>query len=239
MAVIDSGIGGLSVLNKLAQTFKGERFIYFGDNENAPYGNKSVDQLYSLAQKSVSEVKRYQIKALVLGCNTLSTNLFSEISSWANVPTFGVFPPVDYVVGKFSKIALLSTVRTAERYKFIPDLDVFAFKNLAFDIENNTDDFSKVDFLSHFTKIDLRKSKNTRYDAIILGCTHYNFIKKQIVDHFQPLFVLSGEDKLIFELKKFGLDIKSLGKHYRNRVLFLGKSAQFNKNVCVKSGWRW
>jgi glutamate racemase len=118
-------------------------------------------------------------------------------------------------------------------------LDVLPFPSLAEDIENNINDLSKLIFSSHFTSQANKKIKNKRYDAVILGCTHYNFIKKQIQDHFRPLFVLGGEKKLVNELINFGLDVKSSVNYKRKRVSFLGECAKYNKNVCVKSGYWW
>ena len=74
IAVIDSGIGGISVLRELIKSFPCEKFLYFGDNKNTPYGNKSKRDLLNLAIHNINILKSYPIKAIVLACNTLSVN---------------------------------------------------------------------------------------------------------------------------------------------------------------------
>ena len=95
IAVIDSGFGGISVLHKLVEKFPNEHFIYFGDNDNAPYGNLSKTNLLRLVIKSIDFVKGYNVKGIVLACNTLSVNLFMEIKEYSGLPTFCTFPPVE------------------------------------------------------------------------------------------------------------------------------------------------
>ena len=79
IALLDSGIGGISVLKELVNRFPNESFLYFGDNLNAPYGNRNKYDMLSLVMKNIDEIKRYPLKAIVLACNTLSVNLIAEI----------------------------------------------------------------------------------------------------------------------------------------------------------------
>ena len=112
IAVIDSGIGGISVLSSLIKLMPNERYLYFSDSKNLPYGNKSVDCLWQITERNLEEILRYEIKALVVGCNTLSVNLLDKISSYSKVETFGVFPPVTKSLN-YSKNSLLLWNRRA------------------------------------------------------------------------------------------------------------------------------
>ena len=232
IAIIDSGIGGLNLLKNLCLTYPNEKYVYFGDNENAPYGNKSIDELFDISKRNVEYLKKFNIKRLILGCNTLSTCLLNEISCVANIKTIGVQPPVDYALKRYNKVLLVATNRTAERFNDKRNLDVIGFENLAEDIEKNVFNLSSVKLDWHLKNKKIINDKKTNpYDAIILGCTHYGFIKKQFIDHFRPRNLLCSED--FFEDKRIIDDkiLKSQVNYKDFSVLFVGRSAKFNKKV--------
>ena len=85
IAVLDSGVGGLSVLSVLEKKFPNERFLYFGDNGNAPYGNRSKQNLLSITLKNIDYIKSYDVKAIVVACNTLSVNIIYNIKEYSGL----------------------------------------------------------------------------------------------------------------------------------------------------------
>ena len=103
IAVLDSGVGGLSVLCALQKKFPFERFLYFGDNGNAPYGSRSIRNLLSITIKNIDYIKSYGLKAIVVACNTLSVNIIYNIREYSNLPVFGIFPPVERCVAENKK----------------------------------------------------------------------------------------------------------------------------------------
>ena len=230
IAVIDSGVGGVSVLNELIKLMPGENFLYFGDNENAPYGNRSERELLYLVFNIVKYLETYKIKAMVIGCNTLSTTVFQKIKEFCKVPIFGVFPPVEKVILENDNVLLLATCRTAENFKDTKGVRAVGLSDLALDIERNVNDLSKIDFNRHFFNIE------GHYDAIILGCTHYNFIKNEIYDYFCPLKIYCGETFTANSVLNYLKKTKSLVINKRFSVLFTGKFAEKNKLFFEKSG---
>lgn len=80
VAVIDSGIGGFSVLSEMLKIMPNENYIYFGDNQNAPYGNRTNSDLFSITMQNLMYLHTFNIKAIVFGCNTISTNLLSKVA---------------------------------------------------------------------------------------------------------------------------------------------------------------
>ncbi len=241
IAIIDSGVGGLSVLKNLYNSFPNEKFLYFGDNDNAPYGNKDKKILLEITKKNIDFIKSFGVKILILGCNTLSALILDEIKEYSNILTFGVFPPVEYAIGKGKKVLLLSTVRTAERYASIDGLDTLGLIDLAKDVEKNHFFLSDIDIKNHIENLSVGHFTNQKgyYDAIILGCTHYFFVKNKIIDHFQPREIFSSEDFIVKELNKYCKLSKTIEKSRENNILFVGKNAEFNKNFSVKSGCLW
>lgn len=240
IAVLDSGIGGISLLNGLTHSLPNQNFLYFGDNDNAPYGNKSRRELLSIALKNVDFIKRYKVKMIVLGCNTLSANFITEIADYSNVKTFGVFPPVERAIMSGGKTLLLCTKKTSERFFGINGVDVVALTNLATDIEQNAFNLKNVDVQHNLYKYSEGKfcDKKGYYDNLILGCTHYEFVKNKILDHFRPQNVLSGNHFAIKNILKYLSTQKSSVKHLRKEVLFIGKNAEFNKKFYVSGGQR-
>ena len=238
IAVFDSGIGGISMLNELIRLMPNERFIYFGDNENAPYGNKSKRELFELAISGVERLNSFPIKALVLGCNTLSANLIGEIRGYSKVPTFGVFPPIERCVVNGERTLVLCTVQTREKIKNHYGVDVVGLKNLASEIERCAFCLNDVDFSKNLSLYSVGKfcDKKEYYDTIILGCTHYEFIKNKISDHFRPRKILSGNFFTAMKVKKYFENHKSLENNYQNSVIFIGENAGFNQNFFVLSG---
>ncbi len=238
IAVLDSGIGGISVLKKIEKAFPYENFLYFGDNLNAPYGNRSRQNLLSLAIHNINIIKAYPVKMLVLACNTLSVNILNEIKEYSNMVVFGIFPPVESLMCSGKKTILLSTVKTSEIFKSNDKFESVGFYDLASSIESNLFCLERVNFLSCKTNssLNLKNCKKGDFQNVILGCTHYNFIKTQIVNHFQPQNVYDGTDNLIFQMQKVVKKPKSLGKHYQNKILFVGENAKLNQEFYVKSG---
>lgn len=237
IAVLDSGAGGLSLLKKLTETFPSEKFLYFGDLKNAPYGNKSVAQLKKITELNIDKIKQFPIKAIVLGCNTLSVTLRSDIENYAAVPVIGVYPPVEMFLSQNKKVLMLSTVRTSEKFLGYKGLDVVGLKTLARDIEYNMFNLQAVD-LERNLKNSFGKytDKKGYYDVIILGCTHYIFVKNKILDHFCPKKIISGEEFSVKQLKKLLPIPKKQVKHCKNQVLFLGEFAKYYKKIYVNGG---
>ena len=232
IALLDSGIGGISTLNEMVKIMPNERYIYFGDNLNAPYGNRTVYDLYSRAINNISLIKGYGVKAIILACGTLSSNLLGKIRDREGESVFGVFPPVESTVMKYNKVLLLATQRTAERYQGIKNLTAIGLPNLAKDIERNMFSLERVNVLPHLQNAGVKG----RFDAVILGCTHYIFIKNQILDHFCPQFLTDGNHFTAKAVKNFLENKKSSVNYYQNKVLFAGNCSKINKEFCVRSG---
>lgn len=238
IALLDSGIGGISVLNELVKNFPNESFLYFGDNNNSPYGNKNVYQLLSLTLKNIDIIKSYPVKAIVVACNTLSVNIINNIIEYSSIPVFPIFPPVENCVMSGQRTLLLATNMTAKNYTPNSRVDIVGMSNLVFDIEKNMFDLQKVSIKNNLINgsSGVFVNKKNYYQTVILGCTHFNFVKNQILDHFQPQKLIDGTTFVIFWLKKFLQSTKSLYNYRRFKVLFIGDNARFNEQFFIKSG---
>lgn len=257
IAVLDSGIGGLSVLEELIKLMPNENYLYFGDNSRAPYGNRTSQNLLEISMQNLLSVLPLGVKAVVFGCNTISTTVLSKLKDYLpNVEIFGTFPPVEINLLRKRKTLLLCTSKTAENYKSNNLLTVVPLCDLALDVEKNIFNISKINLQSHLKKsFDyLTKSKDKHlttlgdcltteklkiifdhkiryFDAVIMGCTHYFFVRDKILNHFQPQVLLGGEFFVARKVKSFLENNKSLEKTKRNDIFFFGENASFNAKV--------
>jgi len=240
IAILDSGLGGLAVLNKLIEKLPNERFLYYGDGVNAPYGNRSVNELYSIALKRIEEMSKYPLKAVVLACNTLSVNVRAKIENSLGIPVFGVFPSIEKYIMCGKPCLLLATERTAEKFINMPHVDVVGLKTLARDIEYNMFNMHAVDLNKNLTRsVGNFVNEKGYYNAVILGCTHYIFIRNKILDHFCPKIIEDSTTFTIKKVKEYIINNKSLVNHKGFDLKFIGEHATVYKNFCVSSGQEW
>lgn len=223
IGVLDSGVGGLSVLKKLVKSFPKERFVYFGDNLNAPYGEKSVSELLHLAVQNALFLQNYNIKALVLACNTLSLTVLEKVKDFLNIPVFGVFPPVEREILSKRKTLLLATPRTCSFYKENEYLTVYPLKDLAREIESNLYNVNSINVKS------VLPFYSGQFDSVILGCTHYEFVKNKIYNHLKPLLITDGTDFTIKKLIDNGFLSDNCKIARKNQVKFVGENKFTNE----------
>lgn len=185
----DSGIGGLSTLAKTIQLLPHENFIYFADNANVPYGNKTQKQVCELVLGNISVLlNQFKVKMIVIACNTATSLAIDEIRAKIHIPVVGIEPAI-FIAKKKSKskhILVIATKGTISSKRFLIlkkssgcTVHSLALKKLASKIENGflTNSLNIFEEIELINKI---KSKDHKIDQIILGCTHYSFIADEI-----------------------------------------------------------
>lgn len=255
VGVLDSGIGGISLLLKLNKLTSNKTVFYYSDSQNLPYGNKGASELYELAVEGVLTLKACGVSVIFIACNTLSAVVFSALKErFADITFYGVFPPIEKVVMEGVRPLLLCTVATAKAYSDC-EVDLLPFRNLAKDIEGSFN-FNSINLEEHLQEA-MRERAKTCFDhetsvlttkkppfnlnnnfyqkrVVILGCTHYFFIKNLIIDHFQPQKILDGSDFAVSKFIKENKEIKTLDYYKRNKILFVGKDSKKNLNFYNK-----
>lgn len=182
--VIDSGLGGLSTLAEIITLTKAN-FIYFADNKNSPYGNKSDEFLKNRLYGIINSLqKKYTFSMVILACNTATTSAIKYLrNQFPKLSFIGTEPAYKLALDKnFKRPAILATPRTItniskklnKNYNLIPN------KVLASLIEQN---FTTSSIYSNFLlikEIFKLKNKTALNDCLVLGCTHYVFIKDKL-----------------------------------------------------------
>lgn len=198
IGVFDSGIGGLSVLQALQKELPHERFVYLADNAHAPYGEKSEAHV-SLRTHAAAEflLGRYQIKALVVACNTATAAAIHELRlQHPALPVVGLEPALKpaLTLSHTRRIGVMATRGTVGSDKFArlltsvkneAQFEVQACNGLALAIEQCAlPDHAVVaqEEIAHLVKtytgaMGQFGSAPGEIDTLVLGCTHYVFIE--------------------------------------------------------------
>ena len=103
IAVFDSGVGGLTVYEKLKTILPNENYIYFGDLKNSPYGQKSKAQLIEITSNIFNYFKSRDVKAVVMACNTTSANVYEEFK---NSFDFKIYPIIQTCAKVISELPI-------------------------------------------------------------------------------------------------------------------------------------
>jgi glutamate racemase len=185
--VLDSGVGGISVLKECIKLMPNENFLYVADNKHAPYGNKTKRRLNKIALKNILYyTNNYNIKLILLACNTLTATSIEYLRRKTNYTYVGVEPAIKKAVEKGNKnILLISSNATLKhnkklhmyRQKLSNKTYFYPLKDLAKKIDDNLNDLNAVQPYLDKTFINY---KNKNINSVVLGCTHYKFVKEQI-----------------------------------------------------------
>ena len=188
IGVFDSGVGGISVLRELVATLPNEDFIYYGDSANAPYGEKSRDQVVRLSRGIVDSLLDEGVKAIVIACNTATSAAAAELrADYAFVPIIGVEPALKpaTLAPDVKRILVMATPITlrldkyqqlAEKWGGGHEVISAPCPGLAARIERGDLDAPDLSQLIE----ELVGAYAGQVDGIVLGCTHYAFVADQI-----------------------------------------------------------
>ena len=194
VGVIDSGVGGLSVLRALQKAMPHERFLYLGDTARAPYGTRSRETITAYVAQMTDWLEQHGVKQLVAACNTITVLGTDVIRGAHPFSVIGMSKAVAEVLKatKNKNVGLMATdftVGTGAHRKEIqaaePAAEVFGVGCTKFVplIEGNR--FGSPELQAAITEYaEALKAKNV--DTVILGCTHYPFVKTYLEEAFGP-----------------------------------------------------
>ena len=188
---LDSGLGGLSVIKEVKKLLPRENIEYFADNLRQPYGEKNQDDLIDYTIQIISFLLKKKIKICVIACNTATAASLKKTKAYFSIPIIGVIQPaVQDAIKKTSnkRIGVIATEFTTkngaypeEIKRIAPEIKVFS---------NFCPEFVPIVEAGEFTAPKtyetalkyLKPLKEAQIDTLILGCTHYSFLKKVISD---------------------------------------------------------
>lgn len=189
IAVFDSGLGGISVLRHLLQLMPGERYLYFGDSANAPYGSRPTVEVRELTLAAVEKLLAQKpLKALVLACNTATAAAVQELrETYPELIVIGIEPALKVAADHYpgGRIGVMATEVTLREEKFDSLLHRFhencsiakiPMPGLVQLVEAGKTDSPEMEGLLK----NLLEPYIGKLDAVVLGCTHYPLAAKAI-----------------------------------------------------------
>lgn len=209
VGVFDSGIGGLSVLRELEKILPNEDFYYYGDSLNNPYGEKSDEELFEITSGVVDYLVNKGCRVIVIACNTATTRCMKYLrEKYKDIIFVGTVPAIKVACDRdFKNTLVMATPATIEsertmeliRDNIRKDQNIYlvACPGLANAIEDN--DQEKIEAI---LKDTFREYKDKEIDSIVLGCTHYPFIKEDILKEMPGVILLDGFRGVAMEVKR-------------------------------------
>lgn len=196
--VLDSGSGGLWTLNRIKRILPSEHYLFFMDKLHCPYGNKMPLFLKYISYKNIKKILNcFDIKLIVLACNTLSTVCFNFLQNRIKIPIIKIEPFVKKLAKTKQNTLIIATKNTILHNKLLKKLKIkkniymFGFPNLAKKIDSVGKNF---DILIPELKSNLAQYQSVGIKNIVLGCTHFNYIRNQLLSIFPNVKFFENSD---------------------------------------------
>ena len=216
IGIFDSGIGGLTVAYAINKVLPNEKIVYFGDTQHLPYGNKSIEKIQNYSIKIVDFLLKKKCKAIIIACNSASSVAYQQIVKKVEneVLVFDVINPVINYISTRKHIQHIGVIGTnATIYSGIYKTHI---NNIRKDIKVSSlatpllasliEEDDKKLYQKGIIESYLENNKLKNIDSLILGCTHYPLIEKQINDFY------SKKVEIISAIKYIGQNVKEMLK---------------------------
>lgn len=202
IGIFDSGIGGTSIWKAIHGLLPDEKTIYLADSKNAPYGQKTKNEIVALSKKNVDFLLEQNCKLIVVACNTATTNAIAELRNEYNVPFIGIEPAIKPAANnsKTQVIGILATKgtlnsdlfhKTAQMFHDTTIIEQVGYGLVQLIEDGNLNSPEMATLLESYLKPMIAAN----IDYLVLGCSHYPYlipqIKKILPEHIQ--IIDSGE----------------------------------------------
>ena len=198
IGVFDSGLGGISVLRQLHKQLPNEDFLYFGDSANAPYGTKTEAEIRALCLNVVKRFEERGIKALVIACNTASSAAGAMLREKLTIPVIAMEPALKpaSMLTHGGKVLVLATPVTLRLAKFQRLMELYGKDALPMPCPGLMDLVEQGHITDDAPAAYLREVRkklgDTQIDAVVLGCTHYVFLRAAAKSVFPEAEIVDG-----------------------------------------------
>ena len=187
IGLFDSGIGGTSIWKEIHQLLPNEKTIYLADSANAPYGQKSKQEILNLCYKNTDFLIQKNCKLIVVACNTATTNAIRELRAKYPVPFIGIEPAIKPAAlnSKTQKIGILATQGTLFSELFNKNVEKFQTTKIIEQVghglvelieRGKIDSNEMTELLLSYLNPMIQKD----IDYLVLGCSHYPYLIPQI-----------------------------------------------------------
>ncbi len=202
IGLLDSGMGGLTVLNQIIKSLPQENTVYFGDMGRTPYGSRSPEVIQRYSEQIVRYlIENYDCKLIVVACHTVSATSLDHLARISPVPTVGVIESIPRralevtKTGRIGVIGTRSTIRSGVYQERLSELDpsvkVYA-QDCPLFIHLVEEGWAKEPATRMIVAEYLANLKHAKIDTLILACTHYPILRGTIRDYM-------GEEVVIID----------------------------------------
>ena len=188
IGIFDSGVGGSSIWKEINKSLPNEHTIYLADSKNAPYGNKTSDEITELSIKNTERLRQLDCKIIIVACNTATTNAIATLRTSYDLPFIGIEPALKPAAlhTKTKSIGILATKgtlssalfsRTAQEFtKDISVVEIIGDGLVPLIEAGKLDGAEMISLLKKYT----RPMVDANIDYLVLGCSHYPYLIPQL-----------------------------------------------------------
>lgn len=213
IGIFDSGVGGLTVAKEVMENLPNERIVYFGDTARVPYGSKSRETVTKYSAQIIRFLLTKDVKAIIIACNTASSNSLEIVQDMFDLPILGVVRPgvkAGVALTRNKKIGVIGTEATIKSR---------AYQHMIVNTDKEIQVFEKAcplfvplveeGWIEEKVSVEIAKRYlepliEKEIDALILGCTHYPLLKKTI------RLVVGKDVQLVDPALESSLDMKKV-----------------------------
>lgn len=208
IGMLDSGVGGISVLKSATKLLPNENFLFFGDNANAPYGPRPVEEIVQLSERATERLLEREVKAIVIACNTATAAYAHILRERVTIPVIGMEPAIKPASFARSNgiVLALATKATLSLGKFERLMRKYGEgvvpvegKGLVEIVESGMADSELADWT---LRNILEPYIGKKVEGIVLGCTHYPFLAGKIRQLFPEVPIFDGREGTARQLKR-------------------------------------
>lgn len=213
IGVFDSGLGGLTVLKEIRKILPNENIVYFGDTARVPYGSRSKDTIIQYTFQAINFLLSKNVKAIVIACNTATARALKESNEKYDIPIIGVIEAGARTAAYSTKNKIVGVIGTegtinskaynVEIEKIDKDIKIID-KACPLFVPIVEEGWANTDVASLTAKRYLDELINQDIDSLVLGCTHYPFLKRTIGE------VVGEKIRLVNPAKETAIDLKEI-----------------------------
>lgn len=240
IGIFDSGLGGVSVLYEAMKILPGEKYIYYGDSKNAPYGTKSKEEVIELSRKICDYFISRNVKAIIIACNTATSAAVNILRKEYDIPIIGMEPALKPAVEAFpdGNIVVMATEMTLREEKFKNLIVHYGGRNNIYKVPapKLVELIELGDMESNDIKNEIKNllKEIEKINCLVLGCTHYVFLKKIIEEIFHRKFdIIDGNKGTIINLKNILME-KNLLNDGNGKVEIINSSGKGQVKLSFK-----
>lgn len=222
IGIFDSGIGGTTVLKKIIEKLPNEKYMYYADIDNVPYGTKPKEEVKKYINQAVEFLVSKKVKAIVIACNTATSIAIEDLRKRYSIPIIGIEPAVKPAIENRGEKRVLimatpTTIREKKLNKLVQNLNANKYVDLIA-MPRLVEFAEKGDFESRevekYIQTELKQYNLNEYSELVLGCTHFPLFKKTLSKIFpKETQFIDGSTGVANRLKNVLKEKNLLGKN--------------------------